>query len=155
MVDASLDASHQAGTYRRIELITGESQRRRWTAEEKAQILADSFEPGAKVSDVARRHGVNRGLLWTWRREVRKRAADSGQTFVPVRIAGGSEGIPGAASTERRGDTERATAAQPEGRGTDPATGLIDIEIGGARVRVSGTVDPAVLRQVLSYLGRR
>ena len=55
-LDDSHQDSHQAGTYRRIELITGETRRRRWTTEEKAEILAESFQPGASVSEVARRH---------------------------------------------------------------------------------------------------
>ena len=70
----------------RIELITGEAQRRRWTRAEKAQILAESFQPGASVSGGARWYGVNRGLLWTWRREARKRGAIGAPTFVPLRI---------------------------------------------------------------------
>ena len=44
MADAMLDARQEGGSYRRIELITGERRRRRWTAEEKARIVADSFE---------------------------------------------------------------------------------------------------------------
>jgi transposase len=54
---------HQGGGYRWIELITGEARRRPWTAEEKAGILAESFQPGAKAADVARRHGMNRSPL--------------------------------------------------------------------------------------------
>ena len=61
---------HQGDEYRRIELITGLSRRRRWTSEEKAQIVTESLLPGASVSAVARRHNVNRGLLTTWRREA-------------------------------------------------------------------------------------
>jgi transposase-like protein len=72
MANASLDDRHQGGAYRRIELITGAPRRRRWSAEEKARILAESFEPGARVSDVALRHGVNRGLVWSWRRQAGK-----------------------------------------------------------------------------------
>jgi len=34
-------------------------------------------------------------------------------------------------------------------------TGTIDIELGGARLRISGAVDTAILRQVLTYLGRK
>jgi len=45
-----------------VELITGQRRRRRWTAEEKARIVAESFEEGANISEVARRHGVVRGL---------------------------------------------------------------------------------------------
>jgi len=48
MANASLDDRHQAGTYRRIELITGGAKRRVWTEEEKARILAESFQPGRR-----------------------------------------------------------------------------------------------------------
>src|SRR5258708_31306440 len=44
-----------------LEVITG--QRRRWTGEEKARIVAESFEEGANISEAARRNGVARGLL--------------------------------------------------------------------------------------------
>jgi len=60
------------GAYRRVELITGQRRRRRWTAQEKARIVAESFEEGANISEVARRHGVVRGLLTVWRRQVSK-----------------------------------------------------------------------------------
>src|SRR6266446_1938959 len=63
MADAMLDARQEGGSYRRIELITGERRRRRWTAEEKARIVAESFEEGANISEAARRNGVARGLL--------------------------------------------------------------------------------------------
>ncbi|WP_200909767.1 transposase [Azospirillum thiophilum] len=56
--------------YRRIEVITGRRQRRSYRAEEKARIVAESAVPGANISEVARRNGVNRGLLTVWRREA-------------------------------------------------------------------------------------
>src|SRR6267378_585093 len=49
MHEAMLDARHDGGSYRRIEVITGQRRRRRWTAEEKAGIVAESFEAGAKM----------------------------------------------------------------------------------------------------------
>ena len=64
---------HQDGAYRRIEVITGVERRRRWTAEEKARIVAESSRPGVCISEVARRHGVSRSLLFNWRREMRQR----------------------------------------------------------------------------------
>jgi transposase len=85
---------HQGGGYRRIELITGEARRRPWSAEEKAKILAESFQLGAKVADVARRHGMNRSLLWNWRHEARKRGADVERTFVPIRVMDAVAAIP-------------------------------------------------------------
>ena len=63
MADAMLDARQEGNSYRRIEVITGQRQRRRWTAQEKARIVAESFEEGANISEVARRNGVARGLL--------------------------------------------------------------------------------------------
>jgi hypothetical protein len=69
MASAMLDARQEDGAYRRVELITGQRRRRRWTAEEKARIVAESFEEGANISEIARRHGVVRGLLTVWRVE--------------------------------------------------------------------------------------
>lgn len=54
--------------YRRIEVITGDVLRRRWTTEQKLRIIEDSFEPGETVSSAARRHGVAPNLLYRWRR---------------------------------------------------------------------------------------
>ena len=56
MANAMLDARQEDGAYRRVELITGQRRRRRWTAEEKARIVAESFEEGANISEIARRH---------------------------------------------------------------------------------------------------
>ena len=84
---------HQSSGYRRIELITGEARRRPWSAEEKSRILAESFQPGVKVADVARRHGMNRSLLWNWRHEARKRGAGE-RTFVPIRVVDAVAPIP-------------------------------------------------------------
>lgn len=57
-----------ADDYRRIELITGEARRRRWSTEQKLQIIEESFLPGETVSSVARRRGVAPNLLYRWRR---------------------------------------------------------------------------------------
>src|ERR1700722_12563727 len=86
--------SHQDAEYHRIELITGRRRRRDWTAEEKAQILAASVAPGSKVAEVARRYGVSRGLLWTWRRKAMDElAAETGPRFVPLRIEGEADSL--------------------------------------------------------------
>jgi transposase len=56
MLDARNDARNQGGSYQRVEVITGRQRRRRWTAEEKTRIVAESLEADANISDVARRH---------------------------------------------------------------------------------------------------
>ena len=47
-------------------------QRRFWSSEEKRRMIAESFTPGASVSKVAQRYGVNANLLFTWRRQEGK-----------------------------------------------------------------------------------
>jgi len=42
----------------RIEVITSVQRRRRWAASEKVRMVEETFEPGATVSLIARRHGV-------------------------------------------------------------------------------------------------
>src|SRR5436305_7684084 len=90
MDSASDNAMHQhrhdVGEYRRIELITGAARRRRWTAAEKAALVTESVRPGVNISDLARRSGVNRGLLQTWRRTAMRETAERGDVFVPLRI---------------------------------------------------------------------
>jgi hypothetical protein len=52
-----LTVEPQASDLRRFEVITGARRRRRWPAEAKAPIVAESFTGGAPVSEVARLRG--------------------------------------------------------------------------------------------------
>jgi transposase len=149
MSNAMLDARQEGDSYRRIEVITGQRRRRRWTAQEKARIVAESFEEGANISEVARRNGVVRGLLTVWRHKLAAAAGVSAPGFVPVLIA--SEGSPTTA-----GDPGRVAAANPRLRemASPPGQlrGMIEIEVSGARIRVEPGVDPTTLSTVLSAL---
>ena len=71
----------------KIEVITAVQRRRRWTAGEKVRIVEETYEPGATVSLVARRHGVAPNQLFTWRRLVAQgglTAAGAGEAVVPA-----------------------------------------------------------------------
>ena len=49
-------------------------------------MIAESFTPGASVSKVAQRDGVNANLLFTWRRQEGKSDAVGGPApFMPVK----------------------------------------------------------------------
>ena len=117
--------------------------RRRWTAEERRQIVAES-ETGS-VSAVARRHGVAASLVFRWRRQAGlpgKRASvkKAAGVFVPLVLT--APAAPDAAL-----DTSRAQA---------PGGGLIEIELAnGRRVRLSGPVDVQALRRVIALLEGR
>lgn len=56
------------GKIEQIEVITSVQRRRRWSAEEKAAIVQETYAPGMSVSLVARRHGIAPNQLFTWRR---------------------------------------------------------------------------------------
>jgi len=155
MANTSLDDRHQGGAYRRIELITGAPRRRRWSAEEKARILAESFQPGARVSDVALRPGVNRGLVWSWRRQVGKHEIKGEPALVPIRIAQEGSALETAAVAERHEAPVSSPAVPSDAvRAEASAAGSIDIEVGAVRVCVRGVVDAATLRVVLCHLSR-
>ena len=59
-------------------LITGAERRRRWSSEERRQILADVNAPGAIVAEVARRADICTSLIYKWRREERSLERGSG-----------------------------------------------------------------------------
>jgi len=56
------------GKIDRVEVITSVQRRRRWSAEEKAAIVQETWAPGMSVSLVARRHAIAPNQLFTWRR---------------------------------------------------------------------------------------
>ncbi len=85
-------------TFRRVEVITGVARRRRWSIEEKARIVAESYAPGASGTTVALRYGLHRNQLFAWRRQFRGVAGGNATPlpqFVPVALAGegGTGGI--------------------------------------------------------------
>ena len=130
-------ARHDADSYRRVELITGASKRRRWSDAEKARIVAESAETGVNISEVARRNGVSRGLLNVWRREARQAVREE-VAFVQLQIA---ESAPQARSAaERKGDELAKVNAETR----------IDVVIGDATVRVPVDVDKRTLERVLA-----
>ena len=148
MSNAMLDAMQEGDCYRRVEVITGERRRRRWTGEEKARIVAESFEAGANISEVARRNGVARGLLTAWRRQVAA-VAGKAPSFVPIQI--GAESGDGTADESKRISPAQTRPLEITAPPTK-ACGVIEIELSGARIRVEPGVELATLSTVLSVL---
>jgi transposase len=66
----------------RIEVLDGPTGRRRWPDDVKARILAESFQPGARVCDVAAKYGLIARHLSGWRGQARK-----GELVVPIDVA--------------------------------------------------------------------
>ena len=64
-------------------------KRRRYGAEQKAQILAECGAPGASVAKVAMSHGINDNVVHRWRQLAREAGAvtvAATPTFVPVTL---------------------------------------------------------------------
>jgi transposase len=133
---------------RRIELITGEERRRKWSAEEKSEIVAESLAEGAVVSEVARRHGLSPQQLFGWRARLRDAvggtapSSDTPPAFVPAIV--------------EHGPPSPATPALPAAvmaiGAADVAPASIEIALGGVIVRVRGEADPRALTAVLKAL---
>lgn len=70
---------------------TGRS-RRRWSDALKAQLVAETLEPGATIAGIARRHGMRPSHLSSWRTLARQGklvlpAPDDTVEFAPMVIA--------------------------------------------------------------------
>jgi transposase len=140
MFDLNDDA--RAG-YRRVEVLTGPGRRRRWSAESKAQVVAESLAPGARPSEVARRWQICPQQVFAWRREARAgllalpaqggMAVPPGPDFVPICA---EPALPPAAPA----------LVSPSAPGSLPA---IEVEVAGAVVRVLADMDVTLLTSVL------
>jgi len=116
---------------RRVEVFTGTGRRRRWSREQKAQIIAESYAGDEPVSAVARRHGLTAQQLFAWRRHAR---GDTGVAFASVMV---DDGQAPRAALQR----PSATAAWQQA--------VIEIEIAGTTVRVPPGADVGTLLAVL------
>ncbi len=70
-----------------IEVLTQPEQRRCRSVDEKLAIVRETFEPGASVSGVARRHQVNANQVFAWRKLYQDgslSAVSAGEQVVPA-----------------------------------------------------------------------
>jgi transposase len=115
-----------------IEVVQRTRGYRRWPEDVKARIVAESFQSGARVVDVARRHGLAAHQLSDWRRRARQ-----GELILPADAMAGvsSDALPAFVPV----------SVEPEDLGppadADRTYGVITIEIGNdLALRVPGDV---------------
>ena len=123
--------------------IEGKGTRRRHGEAFKRELVERSLQPGASVSALAQEHGVNANLLFNWRRLhlrelAAKPAAPLHPALLPVTVVPELPPV--------------ATPPAPAAALARTTNGTIEIEIGGARVRVRGNVDDTSLRSILRAL---
>lgn len=132
-----------------VEVVTRGERRRIWSDAQKHLVVLEAMQPGALVTEVARRWGIGTGLIYTWRRQMRQ--GELGAMPVPAFAELTVTPPPAMAEPE-------PVAAPPEvpakAGAHDP--GRIEVALPcGATVRVGRDVDEAALRRVLAAVRAR
>ena len=146
--DDALTTGRKSSRSARVEVLVRADRRRRWSPERKREIVAESLEAGCRPAEVALRHGISTGQLYTWRREMLglQRAVTRSEAphFTPVELTPETPGSAEAAS----GPETRMSPARP--------AGLIEIVLpSGVSLQVDAEVDARALRRVLGALEAR
>src|SRR5690349_4841926 len=140
--------------------------RRHWSREEKQAIMEEALAPGASVSEVARRHGVNGNQLFTWLRMAGRRRhqevakgmvtedpAPATTEFVALGVFAADEETGGAAvtlpvvpvakaATPEQKPMKPLRVAMPAPPKLEERAGVIEIDLAdGTRVRVDAFVN--------------
>lgn len=121
-------------------------RRRDHSAALKRELIERSLQPGASVSGIALDSGINANLLFKWRREHLRA---NGRALVSAAPIAKPVLLPVAIESPT---PEVTAAAPPSPAALRAGAGSIEIDIGGARVRLRGAVDEASVRVVLQAL---
>ena len=121
---------------------TGRISRRKHDEAFKRELVERSLQPGASVAAIAQDNAINANLLFNWRRLYLRRGGSAlatpsppPPTLLPVTV-----------------EEHVTTACKPAAGPSRAPSGVIEIDIGAARVRVRGVVDEATVRWVLQAL---
>jgi len=115
-----------------VEMVGRTRGYRRWPEAFKARIVAESFQSGARVVDVARRHDLAPHQLSVWRRLARQ-----GLLALPAEAMDGvgANAVAAFVPVSVYGDADAPSEAM------DTSEGVVGIELGcGLVVRVPGDV---------------
>lgn len=137
-----------------IEVITRGERRRVWTAEQKREIVAEGLGPELTSTEVARKHAISSGLLYTWRQQVLGDqlglVTRSAPSFAQVEMTPAPRQVDAPASKLLEPVLPPVSAAATR------REGLIEIVLpGGVSVRVDAQVDARAPRRVLGALEGR
>jgi transposase len=122
----------------------GEPSRRQHERAFKEELVRQSLEPGASVSAIALRNGINANMLFKWRRQHLRAA---GQRAAPAVLLPVEVVAQAAVVTVPKPIVPTMPAPKPA-----PRNGVIELEIAGVQLRVRGAVDEASLCSVLRAL---
>ena len=128
-------------------MLTTKTTKRKHTVAFKRKLVGLSEQPGASVAATALENGINANLLFKWRRLQLGRPTSTPSRCCAVMLPVTIEPMPpvyAASNTAPPPGVANATRAS--------FAGVIEIELGGVRVRLRGAVDPDSVRCVLQTL---
>lgn len=120
--------------------------KRKHSAAFKRKLVALTQQAGASVAAIALEYGVNANLVFKWRTQQLGRPPSAKPAPQAVLLPVTMDPLPpvGTMIGPAPGVMTNTHRASP--------VGVIEIEFGGARVRLRGAVDPASVRCVLQTL---
>jgi transposase len=115
-------------------------RRRHWSDADKLRIVEESFVGHRQASATARRHGISRSLLTTWRRQFRNGELGAMRTpmFTPIAVAA----------------TPPTSASEPPPT-SSPVTRVEIVLVNGRRLVVPVDMDPQALARLLPVIDDR
>ncbi len=119
----------------------GRKGRPNYPLEYKRQVALAACEPNTSVAKLAQAHGLNPNMVFKWRRHYRAGTLNDSPgnkaALIPVAL-----------------DPEAATAEPTKALVPPQAlpASTVEIEFNGARLRITGMVDPIQLRLILRCL---
>ena len=115
------------------------TKRRHRSKQERRAIVEETLRPGASVSRIARAYDINANQVFAWRRmyrEGRLEVPAGSKSLVPVKIV------------------DTLERSRPQSQSKITRTGVIDIDLGHARIRIEGAADPDCVRAAVEGLIR-
>ena len=142
--------SHRSARSERVEIVT-RSERRRWSLEQKREIVAESLGPGLSPTEVARKYAISSGQLYTWRRELLSVQTSIITRATPRFAEVATAPVPPQLMAARPAPVESHPPCTPSA--PPRAEGLIELIMpNGLVVRMDAHVDGRALRRVLAVL---
>lgn len=126
--------------------IAAKSTKRRHNPAFKRKLVELTQQAGASVAAIALEHGINANLLFKWRREQLGSSSSARPTAQAILLPVTMAPLP---PVRTMSTTPSAVVANATRTST---VGIIEIEVGGARVRLRGSVDQDSVRCVLQTL---
>ncbi len=135
-----------------VEVLPHAERRRSWTREQKLAIVGESLDPDLTPTEVARKHRISTGQIYTWRQEFlgceRSAVSRTAPRFTAVELMP-THALPPSTSPEL---PPSCPSPVPSSR----TEGLIEVMLpSGVSVRVDAHVDARALRRVIGALEGR